>query len=199
MNPVIKRAFDCTASTVLLLLLAGPAAVVALTVLLVEGSPVFYGQQRVGRHGRPFTILKFRTMRPAAAGDAAITSGRTDDRITKTGAVLRRFRVDEWPQLWNVLRGDMSLVGPRPEAERFVDLSDPRWQVVLQVRPGITGPDALAFKDEGVRLAAAVDAEQCYRDEILPEKLALQMDYVRTRSLFKDVAVLFRTLGALMG
>ena len=199
MIPVIKRAFDMTASTVLLLLLAAPAAIVALILLLVEGSPVFYGQQRMGRHGRPFTILKFRTMRPAAAGDAAITSGRTDDRITKTGAVLRRFRVDEWPQLWNVLRGDMSLVGPRPEAEGFVDLSDPRWQVVLQVRPGITGPDALAFKDEGVRLAAAVDAEQCYRDEILPEKLALQMDYVRTRSLFKDIAVLFRTLGALMG
>ena len=188
-----------TASTVLLLLLAAPATVVALAVLLVEGAPVFYGQQRMGRHGRPFTIFKFRTMRPAAAGDAAITSGRTDDRITKTGAVLRRFRVDEWPQLWNVLRGDMSLVGPRPEAEGFVDLSDPRWQVVLQVRPGITGPDALAFKDEGARLAAAVDAEQCYRDEILPEKLALQMDYVRTRSLFKDIAVLFRTLGALMG
>ena len=199
MIPVIKRAFDMTASTVLLLLLATPATVVALTVLLVEGSPVFYGQQRMGRYGRPFTIFKFRTMRPAAAGDAAITSGHSDDRITKTGAVLRRFRVDEWPQLWNVLRGDMSLVGPRPEAEGFVDLSDPRWQVVLQVRPGITGPDALAFKDQGVRLAAAVDAEQCYRDEILPEKLALQMDYVRTRSLFKDVAVLFRTLGALMG
>ena len=199
MSPVIKRAFDIAAAAVLLILLAVPAAAVALAVLLSEGTPILFAQRRMGRHGQPFDILKFRTMRPAEPGDAAITSGQADDRITRSGAVLRRFRIDEWPQLWNVLRGDMSLVGPRPEAESLVDLGDPRWQMVLQVRPGITGPDALAFKDEGERLAAAADADQCYREEILPEKLAMQMDYVRTRSFTGDVAVLFRTLGALMG
>lgn len=199
MIPVIKRAFDIAAAAVLLVLLAGPATAVAVAILLAEGSPILFAQRRMGRHGQPFDILKFRTMRPAAPGDAAITSGHADDRITRSGAVLRRLRIDEWPQLWNVLRGDMSLVGPRPEAASLVDLKDPRWQMVLQVRPGITGPDALAFRNEGERLAAAVDAEHCYREEILPEKLAMQMDYVRTRSLSGDIAILFRTLGALMG
>ncbi|MBL6645594.1 MAG: sugar transferase [Flavobacteriales bacterium] len=195
----MKRGFDFLAACGLLLLLALPMAVVCLILWQREGRPIFYHQERVGRRGRPFSILKFRTMRPARAGDAAITSGEKDDRITAVGAVLRRRRMDEWPQLWNVLRGDMSLVGPRPEVPEFVDLQSESWQEVLSVRPGITGPDALAFKDEGALLAEAADPKAYYRSHILPQKLQLQQRYAREHSLLGDVRILFRTLSALRG
>jgi len=195
----MKRGFDFLAACGLLLLLALPMAGVCLVLWLREGRPIFYRQERVGRRGRPFAILKFRTMRPARMGDVAITSGEKDDRITSVGAALRRRRMDEWPQLWNVLRGDMSLVGPRPEVPEFVDLQSEPWQEVLSVRPGITGPDALAFKDEGILLAKATDPKAYYRSQILPQKLQLQQRYAREHSLVGDIRILFRTLGALRG
>ena len=195
----MKRGFDFLAAFSLLLLLALPMAVVCLVLWMREGRPIFYRQERVGRHGRSFAILKFRTMRTARAGDASITSGEKDDRITAVGAVLRRRRMDEWPQLWNVLRGEMSLVGPRPEVPEFVDLQSKSWQVALSVRPGITGPDALAFKDEGILLAKEADPKAYYRSHILPQKLQLQQRYAQEHSLSGDIRILFRTLGALRG
>ncbi|MCH1583040.1 MAG: sugar transferase [Flavobacteriales bacterium] len=195
----MKRGFDFLAACGLLLLLALPMVAIGLLLWMREGRPIFYRQQRVGRCGRPFAILKFRTMRPARAGDAAITSGEGDNRITAMGAALRRRRIDEWPQLWNVLRGDMSLVGPRPEVPEFVDLESESWQDILSVRPGITGPDALAFKDEGSLLAGADDPKAFYRSHILPQKVQLQQRYAQEHSLWGDVRILFRTLGALRG
>ncbi len=195
----MKRAFDLATSSILLIALAIPMVGIGIVLLLTQGPPLIFRQQRMGRSGMPFQVLKLRTMRAPKPGDVAITAGDEDPRITGFGRVLRRHRLDEWPQLLNVLRGDMSLVGPRPEVPDFVDLQSEQWQEILTVRPGITGPDALAFKDEGLMLAGAPDSDRCYREEILPAKLALQQEYVRSRSLLGDLRVLFRTLGALRG
>lgn len=195
----MKRISDILSSSVLLLALGVPMLAVAMAIRWRDGAPILFRQQRMGRHGKPFTILKFRTMRTPRPGDAEVSSGDADQRITHIGQTLRRHRMDEWPQLWNVLRGDMSMVGPRPEVPRFVDLQDPQWKVVLQVRPGITGPDALAFKDEGDLLSRSNDPESTYREDILPVKLKMQEDYARNRTLMGDFVLLFRTLGALRG
>ena len=195
----MKRVFDLLAAVGLLAILGLPLLAVATVLRLKQGRGVVFRQQRVGRYGQPFEILKFRTMRPQQHGDLAITAGESDLRVTAIGAVLRRFRIDEWPQLWNVVKGEMSMVGPRPEVPEFVDMSDSTWPLILQVRPGITGPDALAFKDEGDILGAAADPKACYRQDILPQKMAIQARYAQERSLGGDVKVLFRTLGALRG
>lgn len=195
----MKRGFDLMASVALGAILGLPLLLVAIALRVRQGRGIVFRQQRMGQHGRPFDILKFRTMRPQQEGDSAITAGEGDHRVTAIGAVLRRYRIDEWPQLWNVAKGDMSLVGPRPEVPEFVDLSAPEWQLILQVRPGITGPDALAFKDEGDILGAAADPKACYRQDILPQKMAIQARYAKERSFGGDLKVLFRTLGALRG
>lgn len=195
----MKRFADILSSSLLLVALGVPMLVVALAIRCREGAPILFRQQRMGRHGHPFTILKFRTMRTPRPGDAEVSSGGTDQRITPIGHALRRHRIDEWPQLWNVLLGDMSMVGPRPEVPRFVNLQDPQWKVILQVRPGITGPDALAFKDEGDLLSRSDDPESTYREDILPAKLKMQEGYARNRTLMGDFVLLFRTLGALRG
>ena len=195
----MKRGFDLMASVALGAILGLPLLLVAIALRVRQGRGIVFRQQRMGQHGRPFDILKFRTMRPQQEGDSAITAGEGDHRVTAIGAVLRRYRIDEWPQLWNVAKGEMSLVGPRPEVPELVDLSAPEWQLILQVRPGITGPDALAFKDEGDILGAAADPKACYRQDILPEKMAIQARYAKERSVGGDLKVLFRTLGALRG
>ncbi len=195
----MKRAFDLLATLGLLAVMALPLLFLAIVLRFKQGPGVLFKQERVGRYGQPFAIVKFRTMRHAQPGDSAITAGEGDLRVTPLGAMLRRFRIDEWPQLWNVLKGDMSLVGPRPEVPEFVDLAAQDWQCILQVRPGITGPDALEFKDEGAVLAAATDPKACYRQDILPQKMAIQVRYAQERSFAGDVKVLFRTLSALRG
>lgn len=195
----MKRGLDFLMALGLLLLLGIPMLLVGLVVLLRDGRPVLFAQERVGRNGRRFRILKFRTMAVAQAPSPEITVGETDHRITANGRFLRRRRFDEFPQLINVLAGHMSLVGPRPEVPRYVDLEDPRWKVVLSVRPGITGPDSLAFRNEGVELAEASDADHHYREVILPKKLKVQMQYAEERSVLGDVRLLFRTFGALRG
>lgn len=195
----MKRVGDLLVSGLLLLLLAVPMLAVAGLLWWRQGRPILFRQERMGRHGAPFHILKFRTMRAAEPGEALVTSGDSDARVTPIGAALRRRRLDEFPQLWNVLRGDMSLVGPRPEVPRYVNLNDPDWKTTLTVRPGITGPDALAFRNEGEELAEAEDPENHYRQVILPAKLALQVQYAREHSVAGDVRLLFRTLGALRG
>ena len=159
--------------------------------------------RRVGRYGKQFDIVKFRTMRSANQTSSAnqaspVTLGENDDRITKIGMKLRRRRLDELPQLLNVIKGEMSLVGPRPEALKIYQETRERysddWRKVLTVRPGVTGPDALLFKDEGLRLTAAEDPVAYYKEVILPEKLAVQKGYVRERSLGLDIKTLLRTV-----
>lgn len=193
-----KRLFDLLGASVALLLLAPLLLLIALVVRLDSPGPVFFRQERVGRHGVPFRIHKFRTMRvDAPALGPAVTVGR-DPRITRVGHVLRHHRLDELAQFIDVLQGTMSLVGPRPEVPQYVAHYPEALRVqVLAVRPGITDPASLAGLDESSRLAAAQDPERTYIDEILPAKLALQAEYARRATLASDLAVLWRTVRVL--
>lgn len=191
-----KRLFDLLAAAVGLVLLAPLLLGAALWVKLDSPGPVLFRQTRVGRFGVPFTIHKFRTMRVEPG--AAITVG-ADPRITRSGHLLRQTKLDELPQLWDVLRGAMSLVGPRPELPRYVELypADLRAQV-LAVRPGITDPASLAFSHEAELLAAAADPEREYREVILPAKLRLSADYAARASLATDLRLILATLGRVL-
>ena len=192
-----KRAFDLLGAGLALLLLAPLMAVVALWIRLDSPGPVFFRQQRVGRHGVPFMIHKFRTMRTGAEG-LPLTVG-DDPRITRAGRFLRRTRLDELPQFIDVLQGAMSLVGPRPEVPRYVALYPPALRDrALAVRPGLTDPASLAFIDEAALLAAAADPEREYVERILPAKLQRAAEYAESASLATDLAVLARTLWALL-
>ena len=195
-----KRLFDIAFALLALLLLGPLLLLVALWVRLDSPGPVFFRQQRVGRGGQLFDIYKFRTMRTGAeAMGPQITVGQ-DTRITHAGAWLRRSKVDELPQFINVLRGDMSVVGPRPEVPRYVALfpADVR-QAVLSVRPGITDLASIEFRDESALLAQSQDPERTYVEQILPAKLRHAQEYVRTRSLWLDLRIIARTVLAVLG
>jgi lipopolysaccharide/colanic/teichoic acid biosynthesis glycosyltransferase len=192
-----KRLFDVVAALLGLALLALPGLVLALLIKLDSPGPVFFRQERVGRHGRPFRIHKFRTMHVGAERQGQLTVGQ-DARVTRLGAVLRAHRLDELPQLIDVFKGDMSLVGPRPEVPRYVALYPAELRErVLSVRPGITDPASLAFRGEATRLSAAADPEREYIEVIMPAKLALAADYAARASLWTDLGVVARTLKVL--
>jgi lipopolysaccharide/colanic/teichoic acid biosynthesis glycosyltransferase len=191
-----KRAFDvlCAGSGLLALspLLAGAAVAVKLS----SPGSVLFRQVRVGQGGRRFCILKFRSMTTGAAGPSVTAGG--DARITPVGRVLRRYKIDELPQLWNVVVGDMSLVGPRPEVPRYVEKFAADYRNILSVRPGITDYAALEYRDEESVLAAAADPETAYVKEVLPAKIALYRRYLAERSFATDVKLVLRTLAALI-
>jgi lipopolysaccharide/colanic/teichoic acid biosynthesis glycosyltransferase len=188
----MARFLDLTASTILLIAAAPLMFLLAMAVKVQDGGPVFFRQRRVGYKGRPFTLWKFRSMGPGAQG-VAITA-RGDRRITRVGRFLRRYKLDELPQLWNVLRGDMSLIGPRPEVPGFVDGDNPMWRKVHRVRPGITDLATLVYRDEERILAGFSDPERGYRDAVLPAKLALNIEYIDRRSLGRDLKLLALTV-----
>jgi len=191
---MIKRAFDLLVAAAGLVLVAPLLTLIAIAVKLDSGGPVLFRQERVGRHGEIFRIRKFRSMvQDAPRLGASITVGR-DPRITRVGHWLRRYKLDELPQLIDVLVGDMSLVGPRPEVPRYVALYPPEVRErVLSVRPGITDNASLAFIDENAQLAGAADPEKEYTERILPQKLRLYLDYVENQSFARDLAILGRT------
>ncbi|MBL8349987.1 MAG: sugar transferase [Burkholderiaceae bacterium] len=193
-----KRLFDLLGAALALGLLAPLLVIVALAVRLDSPGPVFFRQERVGRHGVPFRIHKFRTMRAdAQALGPQVTVGR-DERITRVGHWLRHYRIDELPQFIDVLQGTMSLVGPRPEVPRFVaHYPDMLRARVFAVRPGITDPASLAHIDEAALLAGSADPERDYVERILPRKLALQAEYASRATLASDLGVLLRTLKVL--
>lgn len=193
-----KRGLDLLVSATLLALFALPMAFIALWVRLDSPGPALFRQQRVGQGGRLFTIHKFRTMR-ADGGGLGLTVGE-DARITRAGRWLRRLKLDELPQLWDVLRGAMSLVGPRPDLPAYVDrYPEPLRQQLLAVRPGITDPASLAFRDEAALLAAAADPEREYLERILPAKLQLSADYARRATVLTDLRLIARTALLLIG
>lgn len=176
----------------ILLVLAAPLLVViAIATVIESGWPFLFFQTRVGRRGRAFRLVKIRSMRQATKGQSITASG--DPRITRVGKIVRKFKLDELPQLWNVMRGEMSLVGPRPEIPEFVDLDLPIWKSVLEVRPGITDPVSIAYRDEEKLLATAEDPIRYYRETILPAKLRKNVEYLRERSLWSDLRVLAET------
>lgn len=191
---MLKRLLDVLLAAAGLLLTAPLLLFLALAVRCDSPGPVLFRQERVGRGGRPFRILKFRTMvADAPARGPALTAGR-DPRITRTGAWLRRYKLDELPQLLNVLAGDMSFVGPRPEVPRYVALYSPEQRAVLQVRPGITDPASLTYRREADMLAHAEDPEELYVRTIMPAKLALNLAYLARRSLVRDLLIIVRTV-----
>jgi lipopolysaccharide/colanic/teichoic acid biosynthesis glycosyltransferase len=194
---VLKRLFDVLAAGLGLLLLSPLLILVAVWVKLDSPGPVLFRQERVGRFGRPFMIHKFRTMRVDNAGPL-ITVG-ADARITASGGFLRASKIDELPQLWDVLRGAMSLVGPRPEVPRYVALypADLR-EIVLSVRPGITDLASLEYRDESSVLARAADPERAYVEQVMPAKLALAARHVREASFIGDLRLILATLGAIL-
>jgi lipopolysaccharide/colanic/teichoic acid biosynthesis glycosyltransferase len=186
------RAFDF-AIALMLLLLASPFLLsIALAVRLQDGGPVLFRQERIGRHGKPFRLWKFRSMATGRDG-TAITAGG-DRRVTPLGRLLRHYKLDELPQLWNVVRGDMSLIGPRPEVACFVDSADPVWQAVHSVRPGITDLATLVYREEERILAGFPDPERGYREAVLPAKLALNLQYLKRRSAARDLKLLALTV-----
>lgn len=195
---MLKRGFDVAVAGAALLLLSPLLLALALWVKLDSPGPALYRQVRLGRLGAPFRIRKFRTMFEGAGGPP-LTVG-DDARITRAGRVLRRSRLDELPQLLDVLQGTMSLVGPRPEVPRYMDAAPPALRArVLAVRPGMTDPVALAHLDESALLAAAPDPERSYCDAILPAKLQAAADYADRATLWTDLRVLWRTAAALWG
>ncbi len=195
-----KRLFDVVGAGLALVLFSPLLLLLALVIRLDSPGPVFFRQERVGRHGVPFRIHKFRTMvADAPARGLALTVG-ADPRITRCGAWLRRTRLDELPQLIDVLRGAMSLVGPRPEVPRYVQhYPSGLRERALAVRPGITDPSSLEFIDEASLLANAADPEREYIERILPRKLQCAADYADRASLWTDLRVLWRTLRVLVG
>ena len=156
------------------------------------GQSGFFTQDRIGRHGRPFRIRKIRTMKPVAGFITTVTTDK-DPRITRIGRVLRRMKIDELPQLYNVLIGDMSIVGPRPEVRSYVDLLSDDDRVILTVRPGITGPASLKYRDEAALLARVADPEQYNREVLYPDKIRINRAYVQNLSLIADAGYVWQT------
>lgn len=193
----MTRTFDCLVAAAGLLLLLPGLLLLALLIRIVDGAPVFYRQVRVGRGGRPFRIWKFRTMVVDSdrAGRAITVGG--DPRITRTGVWLRRWKLDELPQLVNVVAGEMAFVGPRPEVPRYVDLYTESQRRVLDLRPGITDPASIAYRNESDLLAGREDPEGYYIGTILPDKIRISLEYGGRASLWRNLKVILATLGLL--
>ena len=192
------RFCDIVLSCLGLLLLSPLFVVVAVWIVIDNPGPVFYRQMRVGKDGKDFGLLKFRSMRVGADKESLITIGEHDSRITRAGYYIRKYKLDELPQLWNVLTGDMSLVGPRPEVRRYVDMYTDEQRQVLTVRPGITDYASIEYIDENRILAQAEDPDRTYIEEILPAKIALNMRYIKHQTLGEYMKIIFLTLAKII-
>ena len=189
-----KRLFDIVSSGIGLLCLAPVFVVMAIWIKLDSRGPVFYRQTRVGRYGRDFRIFKFRSMRVGSDKGRQITVGERDPRITRSGYFIRRYKIDELPQLINVFLGDMSVVGPRPEVRKYVDLYSEEQRKVFQVRPGITDLASIKYRNENELLSQVDDPDTYYIDVIMPDKLTINFEYIRHQSFMGDIKIIFNTL-----
>ena len=189
----MKRIFDILVSGIGLICLSPLLLIVAIWIKLDSHGPVFYRQVRVGRYNKDFRIFKFRSMRIGSDKGSLVTIGGRDPRITRSGYFIRKFKIDELPQLINVLVGDMSLVGPRPEVRHYVNYWTEEQMHVLDVRPGITDPASIKFRNENELLAQAEDPEKYYIEVIMQEKIKLYLDYVKKNSLWYDIKLIFQT------
>ena len=189
----MKRIFDIVASGFGLIVLSPLFLILAIWIKLDSKGPVFYRQVRVGRGNKDFRIFKFRSMRVGADKGSLVTIGGHDPRVTRSGYFIRKFKFDELPQLINVLVGDMSLVGPRPEVRHYVDYWTPEQMHVLDVRPGITDPASIKFRNENELMEQAEDPEKYYIEVIMQEKIKLYLEYVEKHSFFYDLGLIFKT------
>jgi lipopolysaccharide/colanic/teichoic acid biosynthesis glycosyltransferase len=195
---LIKRLFDLTFASIGLVLVAPIFLALALLIKLEDGGPVFYRGIRVGRYGKPFKIYKFRTMVSNAEKMGGPSTADDDPRITRIGKLIRKHKLDEVPQLINVFKGEMSLVGPRPEVEHYVDMFTDEEKAILTVRPGITDWASLWNSDEGRILSGNPDPERTYMEKIRPTKLRLQLKYVKERSFLVDLDIILRTIATVI-
>ena len=190
----LKRTFDILFSSIGLLMLLPVFLVMAVWIKADSEGPVFYRQVRVGMHGKLFRIFKFRSMRLGSDKASQITIGERDSRITRSGIIIRKYKLDELPQLINVFTGDMSFVGPRPEVPKYVDLYTEAQRHVLDVRPGITDMASIKYIDENELLGKANNPEDYYIHTIMPDKLSINLEYVKNNSFMDDVTIIFKTL-----
>ena len=194
----MKRLFDIVASGLGLLVLSPLFILVAVWIKLDSEGPVFYRQVRVGRYNKDFRIFKFRSMRVGSDKGSLVTIGGRDPRVTRCGYLIRKYKIDELPQLINVFIGDMSLVGPRPEVRHYVNYWTPEQMHVLDVRPGITDPASIKFRNENELLEKAEDPEKFYIEVIMQEKIELYFHYVKNASLGYDIKLIFQTFCAII-
>ncbi|WP_456237060.1 sugar transferase [Caproiciproducens faecalis] len=193
-----KRAFDVVVSLLILAVLSPFLLLLALAVKIDSKGPAFYRQVRVGRYNQDFKIFKFRTMVQDADKIGPPLTVGDDPRVTRVGKLIRKLRLDEFSQLLNVLDGSMSFVGPRPEVRKYVNAYTPEYMATLLVRPGITATASIAFKDEDSLLDAAEDPEKVYVEQILPPKMAYNLEYLKNISVLKDIKIMFQTVGAVL-
>jgi lipopolysaccharide/colanic/teichoic acid biosynthesis glycosyltransferase len=189
----MKRLFDIVASGLGLIVLSPLFLILAIWIKLDSKGPVFYRQVRVGYKNKDFRIFKFRSMRVGADKGSLVTIGGHDPRVTRSGYFIRKFKFDELPQLINVFLGEMSLVGPRPEVRHYVDYWTPEQMHVLDVRPGITDPASIKFRNENELMEKAEDPEKYYIEVIMQEKIKLYLEYVEKHSFFYDLGLIFKT------
>jgi lipopolysaccharide/colanic/teichoic acid biosynthesis glycosyltransferase len=195
---MIKRIFDIFFSLVVLAILSPVLFVVIIFILSDSRGGAFFHQIRVGKDGVDFKLHKFRTMKPAAENSGQLTVGMRDSRITKVGYYLRKSKLDEMPQLWNILVGEMSVVGPRPEVPKYVTLYNAQQRLVLSVKPGLTDYASIKFVKENEILEKSSNPEQTYIDEIMPEKLALNIEYISDQNFGVDLMIIFKTVIAIL-
>ena len=189
----MKRLFDIVVSILILLIFFPFGLLISLSILLESKGGVFYRQERIGKNGVPFRMLKFRSMRPEADKAGKLTVGMRDPRITRSGYFIRKYKLDEFPQFINVLKGEMSIVGPRPEVKEFVDLYTVEQQRILSVKPGITDYASLEYFKENELLGKAADPRKTYVDEIMPAKIELNMKYLNNPGIIQDLGIMWRT------
>lgn len=194
----MKRLFDLFFSTIGIILLSPFFIIIAILIKFDSKGTILYKQERIGKKGIPFNVLKFRTMVPDAFAKGALTVGSRDPRVTNVGYYLRKYKLDELPQLFNVLFGDMSFVGPRPEVKKYTDLYNEVQRKVLSVKPGITDYASIKFRNENDLLAVSDNPEKLYIEEIMPQKLDLNMKYINDNHVFKDIQIIFETFYAII-
>jgi lipopolysaccharide/colanic/teichoic acid biosynthesis glycosyltransferase len=195
---MIKRVFDIFFSLIVLAILSPILFVVVLLILSDSKGGAFFHQIRVGKDGKEFRLHKFRTMKPASENSGQLTVGMRDSRITKVGYYLRKSKLDEMPQLWNILVGEMSVVGPRPEVPKYVAMYSEQQRQVLCVKPGLTDYASIKYVKENEILEKSSNPEQTYIDEIMPEKLALNIQYMQEKSMLVDLKIIFNTIIAIL-
>jgi lipopolysaccharide/colanic/teichoic acid biosynthesis glycosyltransferase len=194
MNLPLKRIFDLFFSITGLILLFPVIAIIVISIMATMPGSVFFRQERVGKGGKRFVLIKFRTMKSIPESSGPRFDAGDKSRVTRFGSFLRKYKLDELPQLINVIKGDMSLVGPRPEILQWTKIYPEKWDIVLKVLPGITDNASIVFRDEEDLLARSADPLETYRNVILPRKLELYVSYVKNRSFFGDIGIIFRTL-----
>lgn len=189
----MKRIFDTVCSIIILILFFPIGLVISIFILLESRGGIFYRQERIGRYGKPFKLFKFRSMRKNADKSGKLTVGMKDARITKTGYFIRKFKLDEFPQFINVISGDMSIVGPRPEVKEYVDLYTDEQRLILNVRPGITDLASLEYFKENELLGKSDDPQKTYIEEIMPAKIELNKQYLANPTLGNDLKIMWKT------